>query len=241
MSSAMSTRRFLAMFVLFIAAGPASLAAQDSQSAQTAFVAPAEPMKLTRVLERRLGDGNAIVVSRSWRVRFVPRAAGYRVEGEQIAVAVEAPPRLAQLAEVERNKPQSGDFPILLDDAGQIVGDESADPSAIPGLTEAARAFLSDRPEARRGEALQYVAAVQQAGARMASRWPRDLFFPVVPREERRKLPLPGGGEGALQVGFQGSLDPAGRRLATARRRIVTQVGESERVSLETWRLEPLD
>ncbi|WP_338446931.1 hypothetical protein V5F89_03820 [Pelagerythrobacter marensis] len=198
-------------------------------------------MKLTRVLERRLGDGQAIVVSRSWRVRFVPHAGGYRVEGEQIAVAVETPPRLARLAEVERNKPQGGDFPILLDAAGRIVGNASGSLPAIPGLGEAVRAFVADRDDARRDEALQYVAAVQQAGAAMASRWPPDLFFPAASREERRELPLPGGGEGAVQVRFEGTLDGTGKRLATARRRIVTRVGESERISLETWRLEPLD
>lgn len=225
-----------AIFLLLAAAPP--LGARASEAA--GFVAPAEPMKLTRVLERELGDGNALVVTRSWRVRFVPHADGYSVEGEQIAVEVDAPPKLAKLAEVVRGNPQAGLFPIRLDGAGRIVAEPPADPPPVPGLTEAAREYVADRSAAARAEAMRYVLAVQQAGAEMMTRWPHDLFFPAAPRRDERTLPVPGG-EGSLTVSFEGTLDRAGERLAHARRRIVTRVGGTARASLETWRLEPLE
>lgn len=198
-------------------------------------------MRLTRVLERELGDGARITVTRTWQVRFVARESGYLVEGEQVAVDVEAPPRLAPLADVERKNPQAGPFPLVLDTAGLIVSDGATGVAPIPGLEEAAREYLQGAPAERRAEAMQYVLAIQQAGAAMASRWPEDLFYPVAtPRTEERALPLPDGGTGTISVSFGGALSADGDRLDMAQRRIVTIAGGSARVSREIWRLEPL-
>ena len=206
------------------------------------FTAPSGPMKLTRVLERELGDGNSVVVTRSWRIRFLEVPAGYRVEGEQIAVEVDAPPRLAGLAEVERRNPQAGLFPIALDRAGMIVGGEPAYIPPIPGLTAAAEEYLEGAPADTRAEAMRYTMALQMAGARMTSRWPQDVFFPASgPRSDERAVGLPSGAEGTIAVSFNGRLDPSGARLAWAERRIVTHLGDSTRTSLEMWRMEPLD
>ena len=235
----MILRRVLAAAGAFaLLAGAAPLGAQQREAA--GFVAPTGPMKLTRVLERALGDGNAVVVTRSWRVRFEPRAGGFLVEGEQIAVDVQAPARLAAMAEVVRANPQAGLFPIRLDAAGLIVRDAPADLPPVPGLTEAAREYVADRSAAARAEAMRYVLAVQQAGAEMTTRWPQDLFFPTAARGDERTLPV-AGGEGSLTVRFEGTLDREGERLAAAERRSVTRVGDSTRTSRETWRLEPLD
>lgn len=205
------------------------------------FRAPSAPMRLTRVLERELGDGAKVTVTRTWRVRFVAHAAGYTVEGEQIAVEVDAPPPLAALADVERKNPHAGPFPVALDKAGLIVG-EQAGASSIPGLEAAAKEYLEGATAERQADAMQYVRAVQRAGAAMTSQWPEDLFYPVTaPRRDRRTLPLPGGGSGAIDVSFAGTLSPGGRHLAAAERRIETTVKGSVRASRETWRLEPLE
>lgn len=217
---------------------PAPLAAQSADAAR--FAAPAEPMRLTRVLERALGDGNAVTVTRSWRVRFVPRGNGYRVEGQPIAVEVDVPPRLAPLAEVERAR-DDDTFPILLDAAGLIVSARAGEPPSISGLAEAANAVLEELPEDRRASGMAYVRAIQQAGERLASSWPEDLFVPLgAPRSSEQVLPLPDGRSGRLAVHFAGTLDPAGRRLSRAERRIVTRIGDSVRTSRETWELAPL-
>ncbi len=227
----------LAALVLAGTAAPGS-----AQTAETGFVAPSEPMRLTRVLERELGDGNAVIVTRSWRVRFVAQGDGYRIEGEEIAVTVDTPPRLAMLAEVEREKPDAGPFSITLDAAGLIVDERTASAEPIPGLAEAARTYLQRAPDKRRAEAMRYVMAVQQAGARMRSQWPEDLFYPAAPpRNARRMLALSGGNSGTISVSFDGTLAADGRHLATAQRHIVTTIGGDARASHESWRLDPIE
>ena len=57
----------------------------------TRFAPPAGEMRYTRRLERGLADGASLVVSRSFAVRFVPETDGFRVDGSQVAVAVDAP------------------------------------------------------------------------------------------------------------------------------------------------------
>lgn len=228
-------RGALAAFALLACAAP--LVARDPTAPR--FAAPRGPMRLTRVLERELGDGAAVIVTRSWRLRFVPQAAGYRVEGEQLAVEVEAPPALAALAEIERGNTQEGLFPIALDAAGLMVDEGGGDPGAIPGLPEATGDYL-DQTGAAREAAMAYVAAVQQAGAAMTSSWPTDLFFPAAtPRSEVRAVPLPGGASGTIAVRFAGALDPNKGRLAHAERRIVTSLDGTVRSSRETWSLAP--
>ncbi len=219
--------------------GGARVGAQVAEA--PGFRAPGEPMRLTRVLERELGDGAKVTVTRTWRVRFVAHAAGYTVEGEQIAVEVDAPPPLAALADVERKNPHAGPFPVALDKAGLIVGEEQAGATSIPGLEAAAKTYLEGATPERQADAMQYVRAVQQAGAAMTSRWPEDLFYPVAARRDQRTLPLPDGGSGTIDVSFAGTLAPGGRHLATAERRIETTVKDSVRASRETWRLEPLE
>lgn len=241
MTMLLGRRSALAALALAIgmAASGVPVCAEVAEAA--GFAAPSEPMQLTRVLERELGDGAKITVARTWRVRFVAHADGYTVEGEQIAVEVDVPPRLAALAEVERKNPHAGPFPIALDKAGLIVGEGGADAAPIPGLEEAAKKYLEGAPPDRQAEAMRYVRAVQQAGAEMTSRWPEDLFYPVaVPRRDERMLPLPGGGSGTIDVSFDGVLASDRHRLATAVRRIETTVNGSTRASQETWRLEPL-
>ncbi|USA39296.1 hypothetical protein [Pelagerythrobacter marinus] len=230
-----------ALAIVLLVAGSAAAPATTMAAQARQFDPPAGPMKLTRVLERRLGDGKSVVVTRSWRVRFHRQGAGYLVDGEPLEVAVEVPPALEPLAEVERRNPQAGPFPIALDRQGRIVEGGPGAAGPVPGLTEAARAYVARRSPDRQAEAMDYVADVQRAGARMASRWPGDLFFPGPARERTAAVPVPGAEAGDVSVRFEGTLEPAGGHLASARRRIVTRVGGSERISLETWRLEVLD
>src|SRR5688572_7537209 len=70
-----------------------------SAAAQPAsrFAPPSGPMRYTRRLERELVDGARLVVSRGFAVRFVPEADGFRVDGEQVDSAVDAPAALDAL------------------------------------------------------------------------------------------------------------------------------------------------
>jgi len=230
----------LAAIGLAIVAGSGGIALKAAPGASSGFVPPSEPMRFTRILERDLGDGRKVTVTRSWRVHFVPHPSGYRVRGELIAVDVDAPPRLAALAEVERGNGHRATFPIALDETGAIVSTDAHEQSQIAGLAEAVREVLKDASDGERAGAMQYVLAVERAGARMMSQWPRDLFFPAAsPRTEERALPLPGGTGGHVTVHFEAQLDRTAQHLARAERHIVTTVGDTVRTSRETWLLAP--
>ena len=72
------------------------------------FAPPAEAMRYTRRLERALADGASLVVSRSFAVRFEREGEGFRVDGEQLAVVVEAPAQIESLARLERERIETG-------------------------------------------------------------------------------------------------------------------------------------
>ena len=102
---------------------PALSAAPLGAKAQTVrFAPPAEPMLYTRRLERQLPGGAAFTVSRSFEVRFLRNGEGYRVEGRQVDVEVEAPEVLAAFARIEREREELRTFVNALhQSAGRLV------------------------------------------------------------------------------------------------------------------------
>src|SRR3990170_5977639 len=78
-----------------------SVAAAHPARPATGFAPPDGPMLYTRRLERALAGGARLVVSRSFAVRFRHAAEGFKVEGEQVGVEVEAPESLAGFARIE--------------------------------------------------------------------------------------------------------------------------------------------
>ena len=97
--------------------GAVSGGARASQ-AIARFVPPAGEMVLARSLIRELSDGQRIVVTRRYTIRFAAVPEGYQINGELIGVDVDAPPRLASLAELERRRVDPGLFPMRIDRAG---------------------------------------------------------------------------------------------------------------------------
>src|SRR5690606_13311421 len=105
------------------------------------FVPPAGPMLYSRRLERGLGDGAKIVVVRDFMIRFVPEGRGYRIEGNQVGVVVEAPESLARFAQLERERVEASLFPLLLDGSGRIIFQAAGPPT--PQLDAALAEALS--------------------------------------------------------------------------------------------------
>jgi hypothetical protein len=89
--------RYAAVALLWpaLASAPLRVAAQGPR-----FAPPVGPMLYTRRLERGLADGAAFTVSRSFEIRFEPADGGYRVDGAQVDVAVEAPDALAAFVRI---------------------------------------------------------------------------------------------------------------------------------------------
>ena len=198
---------------------------------------PNGPVRLRRELVRGLGDGAAIVVTRDWECRFILTASGARVEATQVAVDVEAPAPLAALAEIERKREVTGLFPLEIDKHGVIVDWSEASGDIAQAIRQAAIAMDHKAAEQDAGaDAKRYLAEIGKTAAALVSQVPRDLFFPQTGElYEQRDLPLAGGVKGSYEVTMLASTKPGGALLDHSERRIVTRVGDSSRVSRESW------
>jgi hypothetical protein len=223
---------------------PLMVAAPARAHESTRFAPPASPMRYRRTLRREMADGTAFTVMRAFAVRFVPEGPGYRVEGEQTEVTVEAPAKLAQFAELERRRRELGLFPLELDAQGLIHG--ARGPVATAELDMAVRAALKtlDRGAHTAGERAEldrFVANLHQNAAKLVTELPRDLFAPVeTDRTAKRDVTLADGAAGVVTVRFTAHRDPATGLMEQARREVLTELSGDRRRTVESWILVPL-
>jgi hypothetical protein len=224
-----------------------AIAAQASPGLATtpqpvAFAPPHAPLLLVRTLYRPLPDGKAIVTRRSYSIRIVPDGTGYRVEGELVQATVEVPPLLNAMAEVERRRPDTGMFPILLDAQGQIRGGGNvlSDGSLGRAAVIAAEAIGgSGLPAIDMLQAQAFVKTL--SGRSPRSQWPADVFNPVSgKRDEARVIALPGGevGHVTIEIASQGA-NRAGQ-IALLERVVTTDLAGDTRVTREQWQISKL-
>lgn len=232
-------------------AGAVTLAAPASaQPPQAAFAPPADsPLILSRTVARELRDGAQIVATRHYRVTFHPIAEGWQVDGTLIASEIDVPPALAVLAAIERERPDEGMFPILLDRTGRIVSEPSASGlgrEAVAGALGAAKQLAAKHlPET--GAAAAPAGFLAQIGAAAASpgggqtAWPEALFLPGgLSGTTEQVFKLPDGSDGSIQVSLDCEAAPGLATMGRARRTVVTQVAGSRRVAREEWTLGPI-
>ncbi|TNE33923.1 MAG: hypothetical protein EP350_02990 [Alphaproteobacteria bacterium] len=236
------TRRSVlwATIALAVQLGP-PLKAQLSERAQVEL--PDSTMILSRRIERPLSDGQMIVMTRSWEVRFARSGQGIAVEGRQIQVDVDAPAKLSELAQIERNRSTDGLFPILLSSDGEIVGAGMInEESEISRAAEVAAKLIeqSSKSDQEKRTALYYLNALQAAGSSVVEALPADLFYPV-PGEKRdlRKISLPDGHVGEIELIRTSQLAPGHEWMGSSQRKVVTKVAGTSQESLETWTMRP--
>ncbi len=205
----------------------------------SAHFAPApSPQILTRTLWRSLHDGAQIMVRRRYEVRFVASGAGYRLDGRQLDVTVEAPEAVAALAEIERARIDETMFPMQLDSRGRIAAVPERGAAADPARQTAialSQTMLrqSALPLAAKHEAQRQISAI--AGAAAASAWPLDLFDPQgADFADRREIALPGGATGVVEVTVRHH--PARQEVE---RTVTTNLAGGARISREVWTLSP--
>lgn len=232
---------FLASVVALTPAMAATALAEPGEAGQLAFMPPEATQVLTRTVNRSLPGGREIRVRRSYRISFVRIGDGYRVDGELIVAEVDAPQAVSGLAELERNRPDTGLFPIFLDTNGRIVAHAQPAPSlavsqgAGLAIERIGNSGLSPTDQA---EALSFVRQVAQQGGNVA--WPSDLFNPFPGnRTETRRVPLPQGGEGEISISIDAQADPVQHYLRSIDRVVITRLGDSERLSRESWTMTP--
>ncbi len=225
-----------AMLALAAIAGHAPAAAQPLAGE---FSPPTTSLLLSRTLVRALPDGKTITTRRDYEVRITRDGDGFRVDGALVNVAVDAPPSLMVLAELERRRPDTGMFPIRLDSRGIIVGSAERVPStavnqAVTHVSE--RIGASGLAAIDMLQAQAFIARLRNTAAR--SNWPNDVFRPAPgKRSEMRKLALPGGeaGEVTIEIESHGP-GPAGQ-IAAMERIVTTNLAGDQRMTRERWRI----
>lgn len=218
-------------------------AARPALANASAAVEPITPppgrMIYRRSIERQMPGGPALAISRDFAVVFERLDSGFRITGEQVAARVDWPAPLEHLAALERQRVETGIFPLLLDQAGHIV--EGADNG--PG-EELARALADVRGmmAAAGEEAGALVEALHQSGTQLTAQLPRDLFAPLADeRSAREEVILPWGDAGEIETRFTALRDPTSRLMRSARRQVTTRIGNDERRSGEQWELFCID
>lgn len=222
---------------------PATAQDRPGETGAQRFAPPLGPMLLTRTLRKPLGDGHEVVTRRSYEIRFVPEAGGFRVEGRPVGVEVDAPPDLAMFAQLERARTDTGLFPMRLDATGQFIPEAAAQvrpgPAAASGGALAhgmiAKAGLSEGDAA---QARAFVDLIRSQPAR--TEWPQDLFRPASGRRiERREVPLPDGMKGSVTIQIDARTGAGDTLLASLDRTVTTDLGGSVRLTYESWTLAP--
>ena len=241
-----SRRGVLQGTILGVAALPLPGAFAAAQA--SALRIPAGPMRLTRILERGLGDGKTINVERQWAVEFLRSGSGVQVTGTQISARVDAPERLKPLAKIEEARVADGMFPLLLSHTGLLLGQGSArsaasDTSAMAQAIAVAEAMIakSGRNPSDTAQAMRHLAQMEQASQPLFATMPRDLFFPsIAPVRDIRPVSLPDGTVGEFELIYSARAVPGSGWLASAERRILTRLGADARQSRERWSLEDM-
>jgi hypothetical protein len=219
---------------------PLAAARAAPVAAEGEFTAPTGPLVLTRTLRRQLPGGAEIVSTRSYEIRVVPEGEGYRVDGTLLNAEVSAPPALAALAELERQRPDSGLFPFRLDAAGMIAS-EAGPTNRTAGAAAAAAAKAavagSALPEAERRQAQAMIDQLAARHGPSGARWPSDLFRPALgQRSTIDRFEFGEGQVGSVTTTVEAHRDGAGNSIE---RTVVTESGESKRVTHETYTVAP--
>lgn len=211
--------------------------------ARSSVPLPSGAMILARRVERPLSDGQKIVVTRKWLVAFSDTAQGIMVAGRQIDVIVDAPARLAPLADVERSRSTDGMFPILLTESGLIAsaGKSETDDDVARAARAAESMIAASGASADQVVAAgQVLAQLQMASSSLFDNLPPDLFFPSGrPIHNIQPVNLPDGSHGEFELDYVTQPATPGSWLHHASRRIETRLGSDARQSTEEWSLEP--
>ncbi|RIV86525.1 hypothetical protein [Aurantiacibacter zhengii] len=238
------TDRRSAMLLAFVAGVAPALCANRALAAPlSGLIAPPDgPMRYSRTVVRQLADGREFSATRDFAVAFRRFDGGFMLSGQQTDVRIEAPAALEQFVRIERERDESGLFPIALDAFGQILSTQIAQPAG-PDLRravgEALAQISSDHASADEREQLaRYLSALQIAGNHVIAYLPTDLFAPAsLSRRDEQRVDLPGGLQGTVESVFECERDASTGLMRAAARRIVTLVEGTSRTVREHWSL----
>lgn len=203
------------------------------------FTPPSEPMILTRTLRRELPGGAEIKAQRSYEIRFVAERDGYRIDGRLIDVQIETPPVLRTLAAIERNRPDTGMFPIHTDRQGILkFGNKPLPGASHRQASTVSRQQVGSLPLQVNdaGVAKTFVSQFENKTGYTA--WPADLFIPSPgARSEVKEMPMPDGALGKVSILIDARANGASGLLESFARTVTTDLGGNTRTTEEIWTL----
>jgi hypothetical protein len=220
---------------------PSAAAFSESKSApadQVLRFAPSDgPLILTRTVWRALVDGKEIISRKRYAVQIVPDGDGFQVTGQLIDSAVDAPPALAALAEMERRRPEASLLPIQLDAGGRILPcPRASDPAAHQQGARVAQRLIQASQITRHDKDQAESLIDQIANAGGIAQWPTDLFNPSREiQREKRRVALPGGSEGAIEVSITVDGLHYGNLPGSVERTVVTELEGTRKITREQW------
>ena len=238
---ALTRRSLLGGSLALLTSSHLPLSARSPVDAQIEF--PRGPMILSRQIVRMLSDGKRVVVSRSWEITFLPRGEGAMVMGRQISAKVDAPSGLEPIVQIEEQRSTDGMFPILLSPAGRVIASGRLNNEQdIAKAVSIAQDIVehSSRTEDEKAALLRHLPTLQAAGTAQPEALPPDLFFPEAgDSSETRKVALPNGQTGEIELLRSSRLADGERWLKRIEQKIITRVQGSSRESLDIWSLQP--
>lgn len=242
-----SARAAMAGFAALLPAAALATAGEAESPAARSdpFTPPPSGAVLTREVRRPLAPGVDLVVRRSFALDVQRDGNGYLVNGRQVAVEVDAPPSLAVLADLERQRQESLLFPLRLDARGIIMPDSADTAGHAHGADDLpqANAFIaglvaqSNLSSAERQQVRTFLTrSLPQGGF---GHPPANMFHPLPgKRSEAKSFLLPDGEPGRLIVATEASTGHGAGLLASTTRTITTEYAGTERVNRETWRID---
>lgn len=205
-------------------------ASAPAAQAPASFAPPQTRLVLTRTLHSPLADGKEIVSRRSYELRIAPDGLDYRIDGTLIDSKVDAPAPLGFLAELERNRPDTGLFPLRLDSRGLLLA--PGERPASDSIHRAAAHVEQRIPGSARADSAGFVKAVENSGS--TTRWPEDLFVSRTGlRTNRQAVTLPDGTKGHVTIEIEVTRPSDTQTLVE--RRVITEIGSSRRMTREEW------
>ena len=221
-------------------AWPAALAARPVR-----FQPPGGPMRFSRTLTRSLATGHTLRVSRTFTARFDRVGDGFRVEGSQTGVEVNAPAGLEMLASMERERVETGVFPLELSRTGMIRA-AAGDAAGRTPLTAKALSLATERATggglsaADEATAVAFLRNLAANPEQMIAQLPAQLFAPqgreIVAIHD---VPMENGETGRLELRFSGTCDPPTGLMQHATRSLVTILAGQTRETVEDFALHP--
>jgi hypothetical protein len=206
-----------------------------------AFVVPKKPLILTRIIRRTLVDGQMIVAHRSYAIHFTPENGGYRIDGQLQNVIVEAPPKLAALASLERNRRDDSIFPLYINAYGKLVSPQLATPNIIAQTAaEIASTMAHKEPLGHQDQQniTELIDQITKAAGNARSVWPNDLFHPASGlRSETKIITLPNGDQGKISIKSEAKISSYSGLMESLERTIITETDGMQRQSQELWTL----